>query len=807
MLFRRATTVLALCVVATGPLSAQSATERVPVDALLRQIGAVVDVAHLPTTEPCTAGGKALASLCEGMIAVRRAELTGEKRDASHARDILETLVTEQPTWPMAWYVLAASRLAADEVGLSSRPGPLQQENAQNVAGAERALLHALTLDSTFLLAAQALVVAPIVLDSTSRLSARVAALRRLRRSLPPQYLFGEALVEREAGHLDSAVAIEIALLKNHAVPRGLVDITLAHDLFRTGNKDAATPVYFAGANDTAAVSRAAYRNELAWVASTAELVQWDSLPAAKRPEWLKRFWAIRDLRDGRPEGARLEEHYERVDTAFRLYRFRYPPKVGNDTLWLTGSIDYYTATIAGTAQPFHSLRSAFDVIDDRGLIYLRQGVPYLAMRMRDEGGLELWQYERPGEQLFVSFSAGLPPQRAVVLSAPHAQLLRTLSSRSGFVEPMMLVPTVAARLPAPYGGYMQGEFCALKASLCLASPDSSRFTLPRVNCTPAVEVPNISWQLGDPRFVSRSRFVDPRELIPILHSKILSPPNDAPYIHEREREEGWWSIDQATTTDAFPIPFHRQITASVEAHALRRADGTRRLVVAIGIPSKYLGPPDFDLKRDSVAYPVHMHIAALRESDGLRFDLDTVTNLYAPKTVTSADPLLTALDMPIPAGRFAASVWILQLGDSSGVQVHLDSVSVPGPSQVLRVSDLILGPATSPVRWNSGEGMVPLNPFGTFAKGGDAEIYFQVSGAVQGVAYQTRYEFFRDGDELAVAPQLTITSAAELHADLAAVQRTLGLTTLVPGRYRVRLTVSGGGQSAVSTGCLVINR
>jgi hypothetical protein len=263
--------------------------------------------------------------------------------------------------------------------------------------------------------------------------------------------------------------------------------------------------------------------------------------------------------------------------------------------------------------------------------------------------------------------------------------------------------------------------------------------------------------------------------------------------------------IDHATSTDAFPIPFYRDINGAFDAHVLRHTDGTSRLLVAFSIPARYLPAPEPDDARDSLAYPIHLHIAALRLSDETRIDLDTIARVRAPVAVVRKDPLNALFEMPIPAGTYSANVWLLQLEDSSGVQVGLDTVTVSGPGPALQLSDVVMGTAASHVGWNSGEGFVPFNPLGEYPRGSDAEVYFQLAGLVRGTSYRTRFEFFRDGDKAALKPELSIAADDLAGAEWLAVRRTIGLKTLAPGRYRVRVTVSGAGQQAVSTACLTI--
>ena len=117
----------------------------------------------------------------------------------------------------------------------------------------------------------------------------------------------------------------------------------------------------------------------------------------------------------------------------------------------------------------------------------------------------------------------------------------------------------------------------------------------------------------------------------------------------------------------------------------------------------------------------------------------------------------------------------------------------------------MVLGRDNSGVHWNSGTTTVALNPLNTYPKGGGAEIYFQLSGMKPGTNYQTRFDFFRADDDPKHPPRLAVSSAQAAPEGRLEVSRTLGLQQLDPGKYQVRLTVSGGGAETTATAWLTI--
>ena len=106
------------------------------------------------------------------------------------------------------------------------------------------------------------------------------------------------------------------------------------------------------------------------------------------RAAFLHRFWTDRDHFDLRPEGERLREHYRRLLFA----RTHFP---------LTMSRRFYG--------PQDAFRSGSVEVDDRGIIYIRQGEPAERLRPFIFGAMpnESWRYNRAEGDLLLHFSSG----------------------------------------------------------------------------------------------------------------------------------------------------------------------------------------------------------------------------------------------------------------------------------------------------------------------------------------------------------------------------------------------------------------
>ena len=464
---------------------------------------------------------------------------------------------------------------------------------------------------------------------------------------------------------------------------------------------------------------------------------KWDSHARDRqRPAWLRDFWALRDVRAGQPDNARLIEHYVRLENVLTEFRYTYSStgRLRNRQLRskpcssfacaehdsITTVLDCTTPISRGAfsaASGRFASSSTQDRLDDRGLVYIRQGMPFAAQETIDNGGYELWQYNRAGAFVYVSFSPHLPPERARYIGPYDVHDILVLGDRPGRVAPAMLIPTVAQQraplifapgMPFPLSyGYYQAGFCTLKLSLCKAYQDSTPAPNPRINCIPEGASFKLDW-IGE----------NPRAVPGILIDRTAFPPLDAPFIYARERREGHWADSLVTTTDANPPPFVKLIAPAIEVHALDRVPaGAPELVIAFAIPG---GQVVDDKTHSGVAaygHSIHLHVALYRSSDGRRIDFDTTASFGPQRPLAKGENLTGVVEMPVPPGTYATGLVFTQ-NDSSGAVVHRDGVVVPGDEHELRASDIVLSRAGSDILWNSGATTVALNPLTTYAKG-----------------------------------------------------------------------------------------
>jgi hypothetical protein len=241
-----------------------------------------------------------------------------------------------------------------------------------------------------------------------------------------------------------------------------------------------------------------------------------------------------------------------------------------------------------------------------------------------------------------------------------------------------------------------------------------------------------------------------------------------------------------------------------VQIYGLDRASGgAGRAVVAFAVPGAQLehtSPPEAGGR---AVYPMRVEVMLSRRSDGARFDLDTLRRFATAAPLAAGQYLTGLVEVPLPAGRYVATV-VLSQGELGSI-ARLGELTVPSARSALSVSDLVLGREGSGVRWQSGATAVPLHPLNSYPRGGEVEVYYQLAGLREGARYANRVELFGADDDVNKSPRLSIGFETTASDERAEVSRTLGLKSLEPGRYRIRLTVRGGEESVSAMAWLMV--
>lgn len=181
-----------------------------------------------------------------------------------------------------------------------------------------------------------------------------------------------------------------------------------ARELARAGHPAEGLATYHSAAlRATSADDWARFRRDIAWIATPRELTVWDATATTDRPAQLLAFWNERDARDGLATGGRFAEHVRRLDVALAEYRIQ--PKRGRSPIIRTASAapaDRYDREV-GIGSPLRDYLPGQGELDDRGVIFVRQGEP-VARRYTADSRIEGWVYAREGKTVAVFFTEAL---------------------------------------------------------------------------------------------------------------------------------------------------------------------------------------------------------------------------------------------------------------------------------------------------------------------------------------------------------------------------------------------------------------
>jgi GWxTD domain-containing protein len=322
-----------------------------------------------------------------GFLSLRLGELGGQAHYDDAASEF-QWAIDLQPKWPYAYYGMGLAEYGVGDSQISFVTGIKTMLGKDALTRSAVAFAKSAEVDPGF--------VRGLVELSNTALRQRVniklgVALEALRRAAAtpaagdPEVLLARGRVEREVGDGDSALAAFRGYLEKGS-NRSLGQLELARTLFLLGRFDGMDPYYQGAASDDS-TTVAAYREDLATIASDSVLREFDHTHGAQRAAYLRNFWTSRDEVELRGKGERLREHYRRLFYARKNFQ-------------LVSKNRHYDIV-----ERYHSGSRDFD---DRGVIYIRHGEPTSRATYAAPGldPNESWRYSRPDGDLVFHFTA-----------------------------------------------------------------------------------------------------------------------------------------------------------------------------------------------------------------------------------------------------------------------------------------------------------------------------------------------------------------------------------------------------------------
>jgi GWxTD domain-containing protein len=243
--------------------------------------------------------------------------------------------------------------------------------------------------------------------------------------------------------------------------------------------------------------------------------------------------------------------------------------------------------------------------------------------------------------------------------------------------------------------------------------------------------------------------------------------------LTRRSREVG-------TTTDSDELRFRTPLASRLQSYALfgPTAATARALLVLTTRADALASAADSAVRME-------LHIVAMGAA--VPVEMDTTRSFRAAGAPGTWVTIAQELPLPREVTRLGM---VVRTGEQSG-QVFREPVRLPSATG-LAMSDVIAAEESGGHRWQARDGVLSLNPLGSYAIGQPIVLYYEVAGSGGGS--------LRTSIELRQRKQVTSVAFTEPGSDgVRAFRRTLGTDRLREGPLAITITVRTDGGSSTS--------
>jgi tetratricopeptide (TPR) repeat protein len=775
---RRRSARIALVLSGLLPLSAaavaaQSADDRAALSAFRDSLAAINSLEALQPLEPKNAKGM-VALTRQGLWEYREAMLGKDRNNFDGTLMTLDRALQADEKAVYPWYVMGLVRKEMWDRKFPSKPTPRMGAGLSYRRAAIDAYARAIKADSSFLPASEALarlinamghrVLPPEVLPPL-RVASNV-------RNASPEVGLAISRLEYDAGRYENSLD-GIGMYLRLGGDSGLGRLEQARSLYALKRRDEALRAYLEGAFLGDSVGRAAYRDDLAFIAYEWEMNQFDSLPRAKVGPWVTSFFRDRDALALRAENERLNEHMRRWVYVHANYLIRRPDDapihdegltdVDLASLFEDQAVDQIMTEVSLGVPRFTQYTRKQWEIDDRGVIYLRHGEP--AKRVSSVAGPvnESWSYNLP-EGLRVFHFLGT-----------HA--LGTTAATTLVAALPMNADLLDAR------GDISTEYVGLAARIRNYQAQAG-----------TVE--------GRNRLVKRGIYgtgADDRTLADMMVATDAGGRMGASVL-AKEVIKNQKAIAAGVSTDGFPLVYKKSLEAIVQVYGVGFGAGeTRRILAVFAVPGRMITPQPRPDGGAGLLYPIKLRIIAMDRERGIVRQLDTTRVFLSRDTLRGEQHLSGLLELPVPPGMYQVRALVTSPGLDAGASAGRDSINIPASPRDLAISDLILG-REGAISWTYTGQKIVLNPLNAFPKGSNAELFYEAGGLKPGVKYEAVIAVRRPEDKPEARPAVEVTTPIEAQAEYQQVNQGIGLAQLKPGNYWLTVTLREKGTTHLTT-------
>ncbi len=695
--------------------------------------------------------------------------------------------------WPVAWYTLGLIEQKMWDRHFVVKATPYHAAGVSYRRGAMEAFARALKADASFLPASAAL--ADLIVELGHR---KLAAefLPPLQRSattpgVDPAVFLAIARLQESRRDYPATLAAQDQYLTAGG-DAGVAGVERSRTLEALGRTNEGVEAYTTGLVHLTAAGRAAYIEDLGWVAHPEELTELDSLPPDSAATWIARFWRERDALELRAPGDRLREHLRRWVYAHQNFLIRRPDDAPihsegqryEDQEGIFDRLDPYIAIVlvdvalTNTGWTLYQ-RQQWEV-DDRGAIYIRHGEPTKKVSAVNSPPNESWLYVRPtGRPIFHflgSHALGTTAATTLVASLPLTPEM--LDSR-GELDPRYTA----------LGIEIEGR------ALGLRNWHQRHPNIPELNAAIA-EI--AAGRRHSAKTIALASMVGSGALSSTSMDATPGSINLPTYKVTDEIARGRSAVTDAMATDTYPLTFARELGAAIQLYGLGFAEGeARRVLTAFAVRGEQITPTLREDGGPGLLYPVSLRIIAMDRAGGTVRQLDTTRLFVAMDSLRKGQYLTGMVELTVPPGTYQVRALISTRERDVGAAVGRDDLALLPAAGVLVLSDVILG-REGQLTWSYHGNRIPLNPLDAFPRNSDATLFHEIAGLVPGGTYQVSIAVRRSQDKPTAAPLIAISFPFNAETAYYAVQRSIGLTQLKPGAYALTVTVREDGTERV---------
>ncbi|MEP6590493.1 MAG: hypothetical protein ABJC19_04845 [Gemmatimonadota bacterium] len=548
-----------------------------------------------------------------------------------------------------------------------------------------------------------------------------------------------------------------------------------ARTMMPLGDSLAAAASYWKGLQHPTVIGRSAYRTDLAWILGPDSLSAFDAATGDSLLPFLTRFWARRDMRSAKTTDGRLLEHLRRWAIAFANFKVVDPWRRTMFTR-IEFAFEGFTECVASNARFYQTLartppvdaediRGREQLLDHRGLIYLRHGTPIGRIaRTVVSGPTPITEVGIATKPLDFNYSPSQEEEHAEHVSrqATAAWMYwidgdwRILFFRGSKALGTEAPTTLTSYLPLNFGaewyaiGQMAPQYAAAASKL------------------------------------ETYRGMQPKSCLGTVKQAIATSRRDA-------------TTGIATESDSPPIT--RPWDAALNVFVLGTArDASGRALVTFALPTDRLIATPRDDGRHR--FEIRFRISAYEAVTGKTMQIDTVRRFTSDVAPAPRQFLTGLFEIPLGPGRWELTLLARQQSDSTGAFGELRGREVSRGDR-LAMSDLITGIPNGTPLWQSAAGAFPLNALGSWSRKTPLELYFEIYGLPVDADYRTSIEV-RLADQKK-GKSILISETGRARGATTLFRRSLDLGQLSPGSYLVVVRVTHGSDSVVSERPLLI--